>query len=145
MDDLDAIRSQFERDGVVCLRDAFANHSDMQRAATQTQVFADARVPSRKSQCLPDEECNEYTKDSCPRESGCIVVPSNLDWMRNLIKSEIIETQPIQRVDREIEKSIKNGKLFMDPLLLAIDNKLDQIRNRQEEIFEQEKGVVPDV
>lgn len=55
MDDLDAIRSQFERDGVVCLRDAFANHSDMQRASAHTQVFADARVPSRKSQCLPEE------------------------------------------------------------------------------------------
>jgi len=67
LDDLDTIRSQFQRDGVVCIRDAFTNHSDMQRAATHTQVFIDARVSSRKTQCLPDEHAIAQSVYTDPR------------------------------------------------------------------------------
>ncbi|MBD53147.1 MAG: hypothetical protein CL450_07640 [Acidimicrobiaceae bacterium] len=52
--DRDAIRSQFQTEGVVCIRDAFAGHRDMAKEAQHTRVFDDVRVPSRKSQCLPE-------------------------------------------------------------------------------------------
>ena len=99
-----------------------------------------SKSPETMTGGMTNELCNEYTKWAgsapCPRESGCVLLPPNWNWATNLINSKIIEIeiQPTKRADREIEKSVRNGKLFMDPLL-AIDNKLDQIRNRQEEIF----------
>jgi len=52
--DLVTLKSRWDREGVVCIRNAFEHHADMVEAAGKTETFADARVPSRTSQCLPD-------------------------------------------------------------------------------------------
>ena len=52
--DLVTLKSRWDREGVVCIRNAFEHHANMAEAAGETETFADARVPSRTSQCLPD-------------------------------------------------------------------------------------------
>lgn len=52
--DLATLKERWDREGVVCVRNAFERHSEMSEAAGETKTFEDPRISSRTSQCLPD-------------------------------------------------------------------------------------------
>ena len=54
-DQLDRLKSQWDQEGLVCIRSAFEDHPRMAEEAHRTTTYADQRVPSRTSQCLPKD------------------------------------------------------------------------------------------